>query len=140
VSVCIAWALLLQVIAAMRWRAATRLFSMIPITAEFPPRTLSPASPPISPSTKTSANDRNTNKVSSDRGYVNLRGSSSIFTFPLLNNGNYEGIPAEIVATALSHVSHLMDALATVLNIPLDHPVRNFDTYDCAISPHSNQR
>lgn len=45
-------------------------------------------------------------------------------------------VPADIVGTVLGHISQLMDAVATVLNISLSHPVRPF-TWNglSAISP-----
>lgn len=70
-----------------------------------------------------------------------LRGSSTIMGFPLLNNGNYEAMPCEIVSTALSLLCYLVDSVSSILNIQLDHPIKTFEVFEwCVISPNSNPR
>lgn len=69
-----------------------------------------------------------------------LRGVSTIMGLPLLNSGNYEGIPVEVVSSALSLAAHLVDTVASILNIHLDHPLRPFETFECVISPNFDHR
>ena len=105
-----------------RWRVAESLFRMIPIQAEFP-------------------GSRKARAPSSGRPVaVALTGSSQIMGLPLLNSGEYDGVPHELVGAALAHTAHLVDALATVFNVPLDHPLKPFETYECTICPPWNQR
>ena len=69
-----------------------------------------------------------------------LRGYSSIMGLPLLNSGDYDGIPIEVVSSALSFAAHLVDTVSAILNLPLDHPIRPFEIFECVTSPHSDQR
>jgi hypothetical protein len=77
---------------------------------------------------------------------VKLNGISSILNLPLPNSGNYKGfthsplplmtwidIPVEVVASALSHISHLVNSLSMILNIKLPHPLLPFDTFESTI-------
>lgn len=98
-----------------RWREVISVFRMIPIAVEIPTRT----------------------KVFEP---LFLRGTSTVMGLPLLNSGNYEGIPVEIVSSALYFAAHLVDTIASILNIHLDHPLRPFETFECVISPSSNLR
>lgn len=69
-----------------------------------------------------------------------LRGVSTIGGLPLLNSGSYAGIPVEIQSAALSFAAHLVDTVASILNIVLDHPLRPFETFECMASPNFDQR
>lgn len=70
---------------------------------------------------------------------LSLTGCSTIFQLPLQNSGTYTAAPCELVATALAHVAHLTDVLSSLLHIPLVHPMRVFETFDCLISPRGDQ-
>ena len=102
----------------MRFREACAIFDMIKIIANPPPRSSKTKNEKIEP----------------------LRGYSTIMGLPLLNNGVYDGIPVEIVSSALSFAAHLVDTVAAILNISLDHPIRPFETFECVTSPNSDQR
>ena len=102
----------------MRFREACAIFDMIKIIANPPPRSSKMKNEKIEP----------------------LRGYSTIMGLPLLNNGVYDGIPVEIVSSALSFAAHLVDTVAAILNISLDHPIRPFETFECVTSPNSDQR
>lgn len=39
-----------------------------------------------------------------------------------------------VVATALAHIAHLVDALSATLNIPLPHPLLPFQSTECRVS------
>jgi hypothetical protein len=71
---------------------------------------------------------------------MKLDGISTILDLPLTNNGDYQHIPHEITASALSYITHLVDTLSVILNIPPTHPIMPFETYDCIISPQNDQR
>jgi hypothetical protein len=42
-------------------------------------------------------------------------------------------LPVEVVASALSHISHLVKSLSMILNLKLPHPLLPFDTFESAI-------
>lgn len=69
-----------------------------------------------------------------------LRGVSTIMGLPLLNSGNYDGIPPEIVSSALSITAHLLDTVSSILNIHLDHPLRPYETFECVAIPNFDHR
>jgi hypothetical protein len=113
-------------IRAQRWKAAASLFDMIPVDADVPPRhPRADAGTTSTTATTTAA----------------LGGSSTVMGLPLLNSGKYAyaGVPTELVASALSHAAHLVDALSAVLNLPLDHPLRPFEAYEAAVCPPWNR-
>lgn len=102
----------------MRFREACSIFEMMKIVTNPPPRTSKVKNEKIEP----------------------LRGYSTIMSLPLLNSGDYDGIPVEIVSSALSFAAHLVDTVAAILNIALDHPLRPFETFECVTSPNSDRR
>ena len=111
----------------MRFREANKIFEMMKIFVNVPPKSNK------SKSEKTDKSEKN------DKSEP-LRGYSTIMGLPLLNSGDYDGIPVEMVSSALSFAAHLVDTVAAILNIPLDHPLRPFETFECVTSPHSDQR
>lgn len=107
-----------EYVRCLRYREACALFDMIAIQVNLPPK---------SNKARTGQSDP-------------LRGFSTIMGLPLLNSGDYDGMPVEIVSSALSFAAHLVDTVAAVLNIHLDHPLRPFETFECVTSPNSDQR
>lgn len=111
--------LLSKYVRALRFREVCSVFKMMSIIPDIPPRA--------------------TSKAKNEKNEI-LRGVSTIMGLPLLNSGSYEGIPVEVVSSALSLAAHLVDTVASILNIHLDHPLRPFETFECVISPNFDHR
>ena len=100
--------------------AAEQLFKAIPITV--------------------TDNAMQLNKIPKQNQFVNLRGSTEIFGLPILNSGNFENVPYELVESSLAITLQLVHALAIVLNVPLKHPLHPFESFESTISPEWDVR
>jgi len=100
-----------------RRQLALRLFSMLPVTQ------LSSSSNSNNNGDKMDKENNNDSSHTNNPRTVAVTGVSSILSLPLPNNGYLEESPVEQVGAALSSVAAMVDALSTVFNIPLPHPL-----------------
>jgi hypothetical protein len=120
-----------------RWKRVSDVFSAIPIEAGS--SAMSGSAELKHPGGPAGINQQQSAKSKAKQS-VPLKGCCTILGFPLQNSGNYQGAPHEIVSSALGLIAHVVDAVSALLNIPLDHPLHPFDTYECIISPQGDQR
>lgn len=99
-----------KILEKKRWQEVLDAFHMIPIVPAFPERS-----------------------EQQQQAVLEIVGCSTIVGIPLPNSGDYSGTPPEIVSAGLGHVAHLLETIATVLNVPLPHPVKPFGAFDYAV-------
>lgn len=69
--------------------------------------------------------------------YLHITGYSSIFGIPIPNGFSSENlrttVPHGIVSAALSHIAHVVDCIAAILNISLQYELQPFAMHECAV-------
>jgi hypothetical protein len=83
--------------------------------------------------------DNKSNGNKDDVQLIRLNGCSSLMGLPLQNNGNYNSHTSELVSSSLANIAHALEAIATILNIKLIHPLKVFESFECLISQNGNQ-
>lgn len=105
-----------RLLEALRWHLAIQLYKMVPIKTYY-------------------SGENRLLKSNSTKAVSSI---STILGFPMMNVGTTDGIPVEISKSSLIHICHFIDALTTVLNIQLIHPIDVFKGENCIISHGGN--